>query len=208
MLPSFHGSLGFLFWLSLNPFWAMEFFFSLDRFSGVGSSHSPLRAMVFFFFFFFSIRFFFSGKKASKSGTGDNWQGCLLSLYTVEARSMYIHRSQHNTRPSMMFTGLLRFYCLKSWPHRTSVPDAWPARAKDLLLGQSRVWATLRLPGCDRWFLAAACCSGVPRDCTWSSRAVSGNNSLPRCWIYDLMFSILVFQCSSVVFLQVCLLNF
>jgi len=68
MLPSFHGSLGFLFWLSLNPFWAMEFFFSLDRFSGVGSSHCPLRALVFFFFFFFFFYsvFFFQARRHRK----------------------------------------------------------------------------------------------------------------------------------------------
>jgi hypothetical protein len=54
--------------------------------------------------------------------------------------------------------------------------------------------------GAVRWFLAAAYCSGVPRDSMWSTRTFSGDSNLPRRQICDLVFSVLVFRCFSVVF--------
>jgi hypothetical protein len=62
------------------------------------------------------------------------------------------------------------------------------------------VWATLCLPGRDWWFLAAACCNGVPTDGACRPCAVFGDNSLPRRRICDSVFSVLIFRCFSVVF--------
>jgi len=41
---------------------------------------------------------------------------------------------------------------------------------------------------------------GVPRDGAWSTRTFSGDGNLPRRQICDLVFSVLVFRCFSMVF--------
>jgi len=120
--------------------------------------------------FLYSI---FSSKKALGSDTGDSWQGFPISPSIVEIGSVSIGQSQHDMCPFMVFAGLLRFCHLKPQPRRTSVSGTWPARARNFLLGQPSVWATLHLLGCDWWFPAAASCSGVPRDDVWSTAVVS-----------------------------------
>jgi hypothetical protein len=51
----------------------------------------------------------------------------------------------------MVFANILWFCRHKPRPRWTSVRNEWPARARDLLLGQPRVRATLHIPDCDQW---------------------------------------------------------
>jgi len=99
----FFPSNGGYYLLVLFGLWS--FCFSLDRSSGVGSSLSPSRAMVLLFFFYLFI--FFSWQevigKRHRRVTSDSWRGFLFSPSTVEARSMSIRRSQHDTLLSMVF---------------------------------------------------------------------------------------------------------
>jgi hypothetical protein len=102
-------------------------------------------------FFVFSIRFFFQvgrHREAAPAIAG----GAFFFLYLLLKPDLCLFAGASMTRsPSMVFAGLLRFCHLKPLPRRNSMPGAWPARARDLLLGQQRVWATLRLPNRDRW---------------------------------------------------------
>jgi hypothetical protein len=152
------------------------------------------------FFFFFSRQEVIG--KRHRRVTGDSWRGFLFSPSTVEARSMFIRRSQHDTGLSMVFAWLLRFaasshslvglQCLACGQHALGILSLGSHTC-----GPRSVFQVVT--GGVRWFLAAAYCSGVPRDGAWSTRAVSNNGCLPWFRIYVLVFSVLVFWCFSVI---------
>jgi hypothetical protein len=148
------------------------------------------------FVLFFSIRFFRQEGiwKRYWRVIGNSLRGFLLSSFTIEARYVSIRWILHNTRPSMVFASILWFCHLKPQPRRTSVRNAWLARARDLLHWQPRVRVTLCLQDRDQW------CPVVYGDGVCSTRAVSGDDNCSS--MPNLCFCVLVW------FLQVCLLDF
>lgn len=94
MLPSSHGGLGFLFWLSPSTFWAMKYLFLLGQiqWSWIFSQSSKGYGVI--VGFFYSVFFRQKGiEKRRGRVIGDSWRGFLLSPSTVEARSVSIRRN-------------------------------------------------------------------------------------------------------------------